>query len=101
MSTAAQKAKKHKKEKMIKNAYAKRTALKEIISAPKTPDKERMDAVFKLTKMPKNTSKIRHRNRCAITGRARGFLRRFGISRLCFRELALKGEIPGITKASW
>lgn len=54
-----------------------------------------------LQKIPKNASPVRQTNRCAITGRARGYYRKFGISRLVFREMALKGEIPGIKKASW
>jgi small subunit ribosomal protein S14 len=54
-----------------------------------------------LQKIPKNASPVRQNNRCAITGRARGYYRKFGVSRLVFREMALKGEIPGIKKASW
>lgn len=54
-----------------------------------------------LDKMPKNTSKVRLRNRCALTGRGRGFVRMFGISRIKFRDLASEGKIPGVTKASW
>lgn len=54
-----------------------------------------------LSYLPRNSNPIRQRNRCAITGRARGYLRRFGLSRITFREMALKGEIPGVTKSSW
>jgi len=54
-----------------------------------------------LQRLPKNASPVRLRNRCSMTGRARGYYRKFGISRLVFREMALKGEIPGIKKASW
>lgn len=54
-----------------------------------------------LAKLPRNSSPTRRRNRCAITGRSRGYLRRFGLSRITFRELALRGEIPGIRKSSW
>jgi small subunit ribosomal protein S14 len=54
-----------------------------------------------LDKLPKNTSKVRLRNRCALTGRGRGFVRMFGISRIKFRDLASEGKIPGVTKASW
>ncbi|MDR1891028.1 MAG: 30S ribosomal protein S14 [Puniceicoccales bacterium] len=64
-------------------------------------DKEFFDAQRKLAKLPRNSSKVRVRNRCAITGRARGFHRLFGISRLQLREMASFGEIPGITKSSW
>jgi small subunit ribosomal protein S14 len=54
-----------------------------------------------LSRLPRNSSPTRIKNRCALTGRARGFYRRFGISRIAFRELALKGQIPGVRKASW
>jgi len=62
--------------------------------------KEKGDSVG-LQKLPKNSSKVRLHNRCMFTGRARGFHRKFGISRLVLREMALKGEIPGLKKASW
>ena len=62
---------------------------------------ERLAAVDALNKLPKNSSPTRLRNRCQFTGRSRGFLRKFKLSRLCFREMALQGLIPGIVKASW
>ncbi|NJL53788.1 30S ribosomal protein S14 [bacterium] len=54
-----------------------------------------------LSKLPKNSNPTRLRNRCRVTGRSRGYMRRFGLSRITFREMALKGEIPGVTKSSW
>ncbi len=54
-----------------------------------------------LQKLPKNSSKVRLRNRCSLSGRPKGYIRQFGLSRLCFREMALAGKIPGVTKASW
>jgi small subunit ribosomal protein S14 len=51
--------------------------------------------------LPRNSSKVRHKNRCSISGRPRAFIRKFGLSRITFRELALNGQIPGVTKASW
>ncbi|MEL6310010.1 MAG: 30S ribosomal protein S14 [Chloroflexota bacterium] len=54
-----------------------------------------------LAKLPRNSSPTRLRNRCGVTGRSRGYIRRFGLSRITFREMALKGEIPGVTKSSW
>jgi small subunit ribosomal protein S14 len=54
-----------------------------------------------LQKLPKNASPVRYKNRCSITGRARGYMRRFGVSRIQFREMARRGEIPGVKKASW
>jgi small subunit ribosomal protein S14 len=68
---------------------------------PKLSEEERQAAFLKLQKMPRNGSPIRVVNRCAITGRPRGTLRKFGLSRIKFRELALAGKIPGVTKASW
>jgi small subunit ribosomal protein S14 len=62
---------------------------------------ERQDAVVALNKMPRNSSAVRLRNRCQFTGRVRGFLRKFKMSRLCFREMASHGMLPGVTKASW
>lgn len=68
---------------------------------PKLSDDVRQAAFLKLQKMPRNGSPIRVVNRCLITGRPRGNLRKFGLSRIKFRELALTGKIPGVTKASW
>jgi small subunit ribosomal protein S14 len=82
--------------------YAKRRAeLKATIKNMNLPDEERDAAQMKLQKMPRNASKVRVRNRCALTGRSRGFLRKFGISRIALREKALEGQIPGVVKSSW
>ena len=100
----AKKSKIVREKKILKNIqkYAKkRSDLKAIIYNPKTTMEERDIAVSKLDKLPKSSSRIRLRNRCFITGRPRGIIRRFKLSRLSFREMALKGEIPGVTKASW
>ena len=78
-----------------------REDLKIIIKNPNSSFEEKEDAVAKLDSLPKTSSRIRLRNRCFKTGRPRGVIRRFGLSRLSFREMALKGEIPGVTKASW
>jgi small subunit ribosomal protein S14 len=94
-------AKQRKRERLVKNAWEKRKALKATILDMSKPIEERFAAVDTLNKMPKNTSPIRLRNRCQFTGRARGFLRKFRLSRLCFREMANQGLIPGIVKASW
>ena len=75
--------------------------LKGIIKSPGSTFEEKQSAVAKLDKLPKSSSPIRLRNRCFKTGRPRGVIRRFKLSRLSFREMALKGEIPGVTKASW
>lgn len=94
-------AKQKKRERLVKNNWDKRSRLKEIILDMKKPIEERLTAVDTLNKMPKNSAAIRLRNRCQLTGRSRGFLRKFKLSRLCFREMANQGLIPGIIKASW
>ncbi len=78
-----------------------RKDLKSIILNPKSTFEEKEAAVNKLDNLPRRSSSTRIRNRCFATGRPRGILKKFNLSRLCFREMALKGEIPGITKASW
>ena len=75
--------------------------LKKIIKSPHTSEEDKQVAKIKLEKMPRDSSKIRIRNRCVVTGRPRSYYRKFGLSRITFREMALKGEIPGVTKASW
>jgi small subunit ribosomal protein S14 len=75
--------------------------LKKIINNPASTIEEVDAAVMKLQKMPRDASPIRVRNRCSQTGRPRGFLRKFGISRVALRELALQGQIPGVVKSSW
>ena len=100
----AKKSKIVREIKLLKNIqkYAKKRAdLKAIINNPNTSIEDRDIAVNKLDKLPKSSSPIRLRNRCFITGRPRGIIRRFKLSRLSFREMALNGEIPGVTKASW
>ena len=94
-------AKQKKRERMVKTKWDKRQALKQVILDMTKPIEERLSAVDTLNKMPKNSSPVRLRNRCQLTGRARGFLRKFKLSRLCFREMANQGLIPGIVKASW
>lgn len=101
MATKSSIAKQKKKERMVKNRWEKRQALKEVIRNVNKPIEERLAAVDTLNKLPKNSSGVRLHNRCQFTGRARGYLRKFKLSRLCFREMASKGLIPGIVKASW
>ncbi len=94
-------AKQKKRERLVKNKWEKRKELKSVILDMSKPIEERLSAVDALNKMPKNSSPIRLRNRCQLTGRSRGFLRKFKLSRLCFREMANQGLIPGVVKASW
>lgn len=90
-----------KRRRLIEKYSVKRSELKAILSNPETSDEEFYKAQGKLSKLPKNSSPIRSRNRCSITGRPRAFIRKFGLSRITFRELASKGKIPGVTKSSW
>jgi len=90
-----------KRERMVAQYAAKRAELKKILSSPDTTDEEFYLAQRKLTKLPRNSSQVRLRNRCSITGRPRAYLRKYGVSRITFRELASQGKIPGVTKSSW
>ncbi len=78
-----------------------RAELKKIINNTNSSDEQVADATIKLQKLPRNSSQVRVRNRCILTGRPRGTYRAFGLSRIKFRELALSGMIPGVTKSSW
>ena len=78
-----------------------RRAAKKIINNPSSTPEEVDAAVIKLQKMPRDASPIRVRNRCSQSGRPRGYLRKFGISRIALRDLALEGQIPGVVKSSW
>ncbi len=90
-----------KRIKLNKKFSNKRKMLKEIINNRKLPLAERFKAQLKLAKLPRNSAKIRIRNRCEITGRPHGVYRKLKISRIALRELASKGIIPGMTKSSW
>lgn len=98
-----------KKSSIEKNERRKRCVLKyaplraalKLRIARATSEKEFYEAQRKLTLLPRDSSPVRVRNRCSITGRSRAFIRRFGVSRLVFRELASHGKIPGVTKSSW
>lgn len=90
-----------KREKLVQRHWEKREALRKAVVNMALSEEERENAKIALNKMPRNTSAVRLRNRCQMTGRPRGYLRKFGMCRLSFREFALSGSIPGITKASW
>jgi small subunit ribosomal protein S14 len=94
-------AKQKRRERLVKLKWDRRQELKKIVKDLSKSDEERLEARISLNKLPKNSSPTRLRNRCQFTGRARGFLRKFKMSRLCFREMANQGLIPGIIKASW
>lgn len=90
-----------KRRKLVAKYAAKREALLAKIQDMSLPEEERMQARFELQQLPRNASPTRLRNRCAITGRPRGTFRKFGLCRHKLREMAFRGEVPGMTKASW
>ena len=90
-----------KRAHLIKKYAAKRAELKRIMADPETTDEAFYTAMHKLSSLPRDSSPIRLRNRCSITGRPRAFIRKYGISRITFRELASQGKLPGVTKSSW
>ena len=93
--------KNNRRGRMIKRDAVKRAALKAIIMTRDLPFEERLEAQIKLSKMPRNGAQVRYRNRCELTGRARGTYRKFKLSRIKLRELGSFGRLPGLTKASW
>ncbi len=93
--------KNEKRKKTVAKYAVKRAALKKVINNPESTPEEVDAAVIKLQKLPRNASPIRVVNRCSQTGRPRGYLRKFGVSRIALRELALQGQIPGVVKSSW
>jgi small subunit ribosomal protein S14 len=90
-----------KRAKMVEKFSAKRASLKSIIGDQAKSDEERYAARLDLQKLPRNASPTRQRKRCALTGRPRGVFRKFGLARAKVREIAMRGEIPGLVKASW
>ena len=90
-----------KREKLVQKYASKREALQAVIGDSSKSHEEQMSARLQLQQLPRNSSPSRLRNRCAITGRPRGTFRKFGLARNKIRELAFRGEIPGVTKSSW
>lgn len=90
-----------KRRRMAKSLGGKRKKLKAIIMDRDTNDEDRFAAVIKLSQVPRNSSKVRIRNRCALTGRPRATYRKFKMARNKLRDLASKGQIPGMVKSSW
>ena len=90
-----------KRRDTVKKYAAKRAELLAIANNPKVAQEERYEARLKLQKLPRDASPVRLRNRCALTGRPRGTFRKFGLARNKLREIAMRGEIPGVIKASW
>ena len=90
-----------RRKQIVERYKTRRDELKDIIKSSKSSDSDKYEARLKLEKMPRDSNPIRIRNRCVVTGRPRSYYRKFGLSRITFREMALKGQIPGITKSSW
>ena len=90
-----------RRTKLVAKYAARRAALKAIITNPDIGFEEQQEAMFKLQKLPRDSSPVRQRNRCAISGRPRGFYRKFGLGRNKLRESSMRGDVPGLRKASW
>jgi small subunit ribosomal protein S14 len=101
MAKLALKLRDQKRRKMVEKFKVRRAALLDIVRDPRASDEARDEARATLQKLPRDASPVRLRNRCALTGRPRGVYRKFGLGRNKLRDLALKGEVPGIIKASW
>ena len=104
MAKESMKARERKREKLAARYEAKRAELTKILKSQDDSDEmweKKQEAMIKLQKLPANSAKVRVHNRCGLTGRPRGYMRQFGISRVTFREMANNGLIPGVRKASW
>lgn len=101
MAKLALKNREAKRAKAVAKYAAKRAELLAVINNFKLSDEERMEARLKFQQLPRNSSPVRQRNRCELTGRPRGYFRKFGLCRLKLREVAMRGEVPGMIKASW
>ncbi len=93
--------KNNRRKRMTKQKAASRAALKAIVMDKETAMEDRFAAVMKLAKLPRNSSKVRIRNRCELSGRPRAYYRKFRLSRIALRQMASFGQIPGVTKSSW
>ncbi|UHQ24382.1 30S ribosomal protein S14 [Lysobacter sp. 5GHs7-4] len=90
-----------KRTKLVKKFAGKRDALKKIVSSETASYEEKLEAAVKLQKLPRDSSPSRQRNRCALTGRSRGVYQKFGLGRNKLREATMRGDVPGLRKASW
>ena len=94
-------ARENRRARAVKKYAAKRAVLKALIKNPNSTDEERYTAQLKLQSLPRDASPTRGRNRCRVTGRPHGYYRKFGLSRNKLREAAMRGDVPGLVKASW
>jgi small subunit ribosomal protein S14 len=93
--------KNNRRRSMVDQYAAKRSELKAVVMDRARDPEERFEATIKLAELPRNSAKVRVRNRCSLTGRPRAYYRKFGLSRIALRELASQGQIPGVLKSSW
>ena len=101
MAKVSMKQRELKRQQTVAKYAEKRAQLKAIINNLNSTEDERWDAQVALQKQPRDASKARQRNRCRVTGRPHGYFRKFGLSRIKLREAAVRGDIPGLVKASW
>lgn len=101
MAKTGMKERELRRAKTVEKYAAKRAELKELIRNPNTPDDARWEAQLKLQQLPRDANPVRLRNRCQVTGRPHGVLRKFRLSRIKLREAAMRGDVPGLRKASW
>ncbi|TDI53210.1 MAG: 30S ribosomal protein S14 [Acidobacteria bacterium] len=101
MAKTSKIAKNNKRKEIIIRYAERRAELLVVIKDPEASYEEKREAYAKIAKMPRDASATRYRNRCAVSGRPRGYYRKFGISRIALRDMAHLGELPGIRKASW
>ncbi|MDD7804763.1 MAG: 30S ribosomal protein S14 [Endozoicomonas sp. (ex Botrylloides leachii)] len=101
MAKVSMKQRELKRQQTVAKYAEKRAQLKVIINNPNSTEDERWEAQVALQKQPRDASKARKRNRCRVTGRPHGYFRKFGLSRIMLREAAMRGDIPGLVKASW
>lgn len=91
----------HKRTKLVKKYAEKRDQLRDIVSSPKASYEEKLEAATKLQKLPRDSSPSRQQSRCALTGRSRSVYQKFGLGRMKLREATMRGDVPGLRKASW
>ena len=101
MAKTSQVLRDQRREKLIKKFAEKRKALRERLNDPNVSVDEKLEIQEQFAKLPRNSCPTRLNRRCAISGRSRSYYRKFGVSRIAFRELALKGQLPGVRKSSW
>ncbi len=91
----------HKRSQLVEKYAARRAELVAVLKDPQATANEKREAQAAIRKLPRDSSRVRHRNRCQMTGRPRAYIRKFGLSRIAFRDMSLDGAIPGVKKSSW